>query len=212
MGAMIGVDVGQHHEASGICAVVEERRVSSSLPNTYQNRFSRQRERHFVVKHLERVPSGTRYPDIAKRVGAVVLKAMEEVGSSGPLYVNATGLGKPIVDLLQSHSYSASIFTTYFTYGDRRTYERQEITLGKAYLVSRLQLLLQTDRLHLPKTAQTELLAKELKNYQIHLDENANDRYGAIKVGSTDELVTALGMVVSGPAPGRVWGPDGQWA
>lgn len=212
MGAMIGVDVGQHNEASGICAVVEERQVSSSLPNTLQNRFSRQQERHFVVKHLERVPSGTRFPDIAKRVGNVVLKAIEEVGSSGPLFVNATGLGSPIVQLIKSHSHSATIYTTYFTYGDRRTCERQEITLGKAYLVSRLQLLLQTDRLHMPKTAQTELLAKELRNYQIEVDENANDRYGAFKVGSTDELVTALGMVVSGPAPGLVFGPDGRWA
>ena len=68
--------------------------------------------------------------------------------------------------------------------------------LGKAYLVSRLQTLLQTGRLHLPRTDEAKQLADDLLDYEVTVDENANERYGAFAVGPRDELVTALGLAV----------------
>ncbi len=59
-----------------------------------------------------------------------------------------------------------------------------------------MQALLQTKRLRLPKNSDAEALAHELRNYEIRVDENANDRYGAFKVGTHDDLVTALGLAV----------------
>jgi hypothetical protein len=82
----------------------------------------------------------------------------------------------------------------YFTHGDRRKVERGEIKLGKAWLVSRMQALLQSGLLHLPRTAEAEALGKELLDYEIRVTEDANDRYGAFRVGSHDDLVTALGL------------------
>jgi hypothetical protein len=38
--------------------------------------------------------------------------------------------------------------------------------------------------------------AQELQDYEIRVDENANDRYGAFRVGTHDDLVTALGLAV----------------
>jgi len=35
-----------------------------------------------------------------------------------------------------------------------------------------------------------------LIDYEIRVDENANDRYGAFKVGKHDDLVTAIGLAV----------------
>jgi hypothetical protein len=55
-------------------------------------------------------------------------------------------------------------------------------------------------RLHLPRTSQAERLAKELLDFEIRMDENANERYGAFQVGSQDDLVTALGLAVQ-PEP-----------
>ena len=40
------------------------------------------------------------------------------------------------------------------------------------------------------------VLAEELLNLEIRVDENANDHYGAFRVGSHDDLVTALGLAV----------------
>jgi hypothetical protein len=70
------------------------------------------------------------------------------------------------------------------------------VHLGKAFLVSRLQMLLQSGRVHLPRNPAAETLAAELLNYEIRVDEKANDRYGAFKVGTHDDLVTALGLTV----------------
>ena len=68
--------------------------------------------------------------------------------------------------------------------------------LGKAYLVSRLQALLDADRLHLPQTPEATALVEELLDYEIRVDRNGHDRYGAFRVGTHDDLVTALGLAV----------------
>src|SRR5436190_2095429 len=60
--------------------------------------------------------------------------------------------------------------------------------------LERLPALLQTGRLHLPRTREAEQTGKELLNYEIRVDQDANDNYGAFKVGSHDDLVTALGL------------------
>ena len=55
-------------------------------------------------------------------------------------------------------------------------------------------MLLQSGRLHLPKTPEAEALGRELLDYEIKVDENANDRYGAFRVGTHDDLLTAIGL------------------
>jgi hypothetical protein len=74
--------------------------------------------------------------------------------------------------------------------------ERGEVKLGKAWLVSRMQALLQSGLLHLPRTAEAEVLGKELLDYEIRVTEDANDRYGAFRVGAHEDkdLVTTLGL------------------
>jgi hypothetical protein len=53
---------------------------------------------------------------------------------------------------------------------------------------------------------EAQVLAQELLDYEIHVDEKANDTDGAFRVGSHDNLVTALGLAVqdpgSSPPPG----------
>jgi hypothetical protein len=57
-------------------------------------------------------------------------------------------------------------------------------------------------RLHLPHTSESEALAKELLDYEIRVSEDANDRYGAFRAGTYDDLVTALGSAAQ-VEPGR---------
>jgi hypothetical protein len=53
---------------------------------------------------------------------------------------------------------------------------------------------LQTGRIKLPRTAEAEALARELQDYEIRISQDGDDRYGAFRVGSHDDLVTALGL------------------
>ena len=199
MAILIGVDVGQRTEPSAICAAENPKRTTNGRS-----------EYHFVVRYLERLPVGTPFPGVARRVGEIAAAAAWKGNGSVKLFVDATGLGQPIIDVIEAHVFGPTVLPVYFTHGDRREGDWSEVKLGKAYLVARLQMLLQTDRLHLPRNEESETLARELLDYEIRVEEDANDRYGAFRVGTRDDLVTALGLAVQddgAPTAGimRMW-------
>lgn len=184
----IGVDIGQKRDPTAI-AVAETDRRKGTPDRT---------EVHFVIRYLSRLPLGTPYPEIARRVAEVADRAAGRGSDSAEmtLYLDATGVGQPVVDLVGERWRGGRPTPVYFTYGDRRNDDGTQVTLGKAYLVSRLQALLQADRVHLPENHEARVLAQELQNYEIQVDQDANDRYGAFRVGTHDDLVTALGLAV----------------
>lgn len=195
----VGIDIGQKHDPTAIAVVEVEQRFA---------------ETHYVVRFLERRPLGEPYPVIARRLGEVignvrfvVFDPRQRLPVSAPatlnlsVYADATGVGQPIVDILAEAG--ETIIAVYFTHGDRRTEEHGRITLGKAWLVSRLKSLFQTGRIHLPTTAEAFAMKQELLDYEIRVDENANDKYGAFKVGAHDDLATALGLAVGADPRGK---------
>ena len=219
MSLMLGVDVGQRHESSAICLVeIQERdehghtidpfRVRNFPPHPSEPIRT---EDHFLVRHLERIPAGRSFPEIAARVGEVIesvrrREARERRQRSVRIYVDVTGLGDPIVALLKRVTSVSMLHPVYFTHGDRREQERGTIRLGKAWLVTRLQTLLQDLMLHLPRTSDCDELAKDLLEFEIKVREDANEKYGAFPVGRHDDLVTALGLAVQERPPQITFG------
>lgn len=202
----IGIDIGQQRDRTAIAvAEIEER----------------QGVEHHIIRRLERLPLRTPYHEIAARLAAVVegvrMRAMQDEVDRlalprmqrGPeqeivptVYVDATGLGKPLMDALAVEG--VPLIAVYFTYGDKRIPQGdRSISLGKAWLVSRLQVLLQAGRVLLPKTTEAAALATDLQNYEITMVPDANEHDGAFTVGAHDDLVTALGLAVQ-PQPGRL--------
>jgi hypothetical protein len=187
---VIGVDLGQKRDPTAICVAETDRRP---LP-------AGREETHFAIRHLARLPLGTPYPAVVRRIGDVARAVRDRNREEPLLYLDATGLGQPVVDLVKEAQVPARLRPVFFTHGDRRTEEHPQVRLGKAWLVCRLQALLQTRRIHLPRTSEAEALARELLDFEIRVDEQANDRYGAFKVGTHDDLVTALGLAVQSDA------------
>jgi len=162
---------------------------------------------HYLVRWLDRLPLGTTYPDVAERLRDICAAVRRRSGETPTLFVDATGVGQGLVDMLKKAGIQARIRGCYFNHGDRRTSEGGEVRIGKAWLVGHLQVLLQSGRLHLAKSAESEALARELLDYEIRVSENGTDTYGAFKVGRHDDLVTALGLAVQ---PVRIpWGIAG---
>jgi hypothetical protein len=123
MGVVIGVDIGQRVDPTAIAVAEYEDRAPPPTPArilvtggrmTEQPAVYPQPDYHFLIRHLERLPLGTPYPQVAERVAAVARGVRERSGAR-------------------------------------------------------------------PK---------------VYLDEDANDTYGAFKVGTHDDLVTALGLAV----------------
>ncbi len=189
----VGLKVGQRTESTGIAVAEQGQRVEDGLVvDTYTIRF------------LRRLPPGTSYPAVAKRLGDTVrrllaLAGTQEGDAAPPLaiYCDVTALGAPVIDVLRESGYDP--IPVFFTHGDKRTvHDTGAVTLGKAHLVTQLQALLQTSRLHLPRTPEAETLARELVDYQTDASQVDNAREGAFSVGSQDDLVTALGLAVQG--------------
>jgi hypothetical protein len=195
----MGIDVGQKRDPTAVCIAQSEwREVEGRM------------EIHFTIRHLERLPIGTPYPEVIERVGRLAFRAGDIAGEWPFLYVDATGVGQPIVDALRDGGYHESVAAVVFTAGETRKEtwdgERLRVSLGKEFLVSRLQTLLGTGRLHLPPGPEMEALADELLNYELRVDAKGHAKAGAFRVGTHDDLVTAVGLAtqvddVDWPAP-----------
>ena len=190
--ACIGVDVGQQRDYSCIAAV-EPTRPSVADPWTHNVRF------------LERLALGTSYPRVADRVARVLanVRAMPlPEGCTEPrritCVVDVTGVGRPLYDLIRQRAAGtgAMIVAATFTHGDRLTPTGKDaVSVGKAALVSRLQVLLQDRRLILPASVPwAQVMIDELLNYEIRVSPEGNDQYGAWAVGKHDDAVTAVGL------------------
>jgi hypothetical protein len=192
----IGIDVGQRRDPTAI--VVAD---AVGEPQGYDVLWS------YTARHLERLPLGTDYETVAARLKQVVQRVADHPERQGPIavIVDATGVGLPVVDILRRTlaGSPASLTAAMFTHGYRLNgvIGDKEIGVGKAYLVSTLQSLFQTGRIQLPaKHPEAHAMVRELQDYEIRVDDDAHDRYGAFKTGTHDDLVTALGLaVISSP-------------
>ena len=205
---VVGVDLGQRHDPTAV-AVIEatEREIAPpsdwALPRDRSvvhardlRRAPAKTETVYVGRSISRLPLGTSYPDVARHLAGVVTALVARGVARPVLMVDVTGVGLPVVDILREAlgPRKRDLIAVTFTHGTKYTQRGGSATVGKAYLVSRLQALLQTERLKLPVTPETAALARELSTYEIRVDEDANDRYGAFKVGTHDDLVTAVGL------------------
>lgn len=213
----MGLDIGQKQDPSAICIVEVGERPTGRV---YEVRGEKKpiTETTYRVQHMERIDLGTAFYAVAQRVATLVgalwdwEKTLRVAGSLEPdepqlpwdLWVDVTGVGAPVFeqirDLLEADTKTdrVQLHGVRFTWGDRflrGAYDGESDSLGKAYLVSRMQVLFQHDLLRLPPGhREAQAMARELKDYEIRITENANDTYGAFKVGTHDDLVTALGL------------------
>jgi len=145
----------------------------------------------YDLRHLERLPLGTTYPAIAKRVSA--LMATREVASNAELVVDATGVGAPVLDLLRDTGLSPREVT--ITGGDTVSEDGDSYRVPKRDLVSTVSVLLQSGRLRIAACLpEAETLVKELLNFQVKITNTANNTYGAWREGTHDDLVLAVAL------------------
>ncbi len=202
----VGVDIGQKVDPTAIVVCEATRPQPSTTvvaPGVMRTlRPPAKVETSYTARMIQRLPLGTPYPDVAAAIVEVVANLRLRTVHKPHILVDATGVGLPVVDILRQALAGKPhrLVACMFTHGDRYTkddhYRTPTASVGKAYLVSRLQALLQTERIKLPETSEARILAKELQDYEIHIDQDANMKAGAFRVGSHDDLVTALGLAV----------------
>jgi hypothetical protein len=157
-------------------------------------------ERHYDVRSVQRLPLRTRYPAVVAHARATV--AALRTGDPAPtayLIVDATGVGRPVVDQLGDVGASALPIPVTITGGDAVTLdERGGLRVPKRDLASSVQVVLQSKRLRiarsLPMAAE---LTKELTGFRVKIGLSGHDSYEAgndWRSAPHDDLVLALAM------------------
>ncbi len=185
----VGLDLGQANDYSALAIVERDRpprtRGAGDVPAAY------------AARHLERFPLKTPYPAIvAAATGRVRALAARVPAPPLRLVVDATGVGRPVVDLLRRERLPGRLVAVTITGGDAVTSEGGYYRVPKRDLVSTVQVLLQGERLKIAEALpEAATLTRELLNFQVKISaETAHDSYGAWREGMHDDLVLAVAL------------------
>ena len=191
----IGLDLGQVNDYTAIC-VLESQWVKTDEKDAFGNDIAHYELR---VVHLER-HLGWLYTDVAERVRQLrVSEKLREVQrhrdtstwteSYPKVVVDATGVGRPVVDMLKKSGVAHAAVT--ITAGEHETRAGVSWRVPKRELVSRVQLALATGRLKIsPHLELAETLREELRNFKIKVNiATGHDSYEAWRENENDDLV-----------------------
>jgi hypothetical protein len=165
---IVGADIGQARDPTAL-AVIEA--VAEEIQ----------------VRHLERLPLATPYPDVVGHIVEMVQKL-----SGAELVVDATGVGRPLVDQLRTAGISPIAVT--ITAGKAVTFEDSFWHVPKLVLVRALVVPFEGDRLRIAtRLSHATALRDELQAFTRKVTGAGRGVYGAT-AGAHDDLVIAVAL------------------
>jgi hypothetical protein len=182
---LAGLDLGRPHEFTAL-SVLER----TEVPNS--NDASKP-VRHYAVRHLERLPPATLYPEVFKRLAEVF--ATPPMQGSKPV-VDYTGVGRPVLDMLRKAKVGASATPLFVTSGKISSDDsRGGWLVPRQELAATLQVLLQSRRLRVaPALPEAAMLARELAAFQVKVNASSPEEMDAWRQGTHDDLVLAVAV------------------
>ena len=166
MAFIIGVDLGQSQDPTAL-AVAEVRKPD------------------IQVRHLERLPLGTPYPQVIERISALVGKLP---GAS--LVVDATGVGRAVLD----HMAKLEPVAVTITGGRLTSFDGKMWRVPKKALLRPLVAATEAGRLKVAKgLREAEAFQRELQAFQRRITESGHSAFEG--VGAHDDLVIASALI-----------------
>ena len=191
---ILGLDLGQAGDYTALAVLEQTWPEIDDIPTT-----------RYDVRHLERMPLGTSYPEVVKQVGQRV-HVLAEQDASLTLVVDQTGVGRPVVDLLRDAALPCRLVPIMITGGQTVTQTEEQVGwvkeigfhVPKRDLVSILAVLLQSERTRVAQDLPAaQLLVQELLNFRVKISLTGRDSYGAgeeWRDGAHDDLVLAVAL------------------
>ena len=187
MRIFIGNDLGQASDYTALTVVVEDDGI-------------------YHLRYLDRF-RGIPYPSIVERVATLVKRLTAKNGRSpvaigngmflpvSPcrLIVDATGVGRAVVDMFLAADIPCRIVPITITAGSKVTSDgRGGYHVPKRDLISSAQCLLQSRRLFYDrKLPLIDVLIKELQAFTVRITAAANETFGEWRTGKHDDCVLA---------------------
>ena len=155
-------------------------------------RSGKPRDYRYGITHIERISLGTSYPDIIGRVCNVMASPKLR---EAPLIVDATGVGRPVLDMVRRTGLLVHGIT--ITGGQEASKKGRDWTVPKRDLIMGLLVLLQDGRLIISDALPlAKELLKELLNIRVTQNVHANVMFESWREGIHDDIVfaTAVGV------------------
>jgi hypothetical protein len=187
----VGLDLGQSSDPTALVAVEQVYVLANKSPS-------------YHVRHIQRWPLGTPYPAIVNAV--VGLLQSRELRDSAVI-VDATGVGRAVVDLLRDAIRAArlnvSLLAITITAGNAVTGGGSEFGVPKLDLVAAVQVYLQTKRVRIARgLPEAPALERELLAFRVRITDSARETFEAAS-RHHDDIVMALALAIWA---GEAWG------
>jgi hypothetical protein len=176
---VVGVDLGQAFDPTAIA-------VAEAIPSL----------RRLRLRHLERAPLGTSYPDVVERVRRITASA----AMAGRCYVvvDATG-GRPVIDLLRRAQLQGELLPVVATSGKSESAVPGYYRTPKRNLILVLQSMLRRGVLQIASGLKdTPVFRRELEQMQVRVTPAGREQFGAWRAGEHDDLVFAVALACWG--------------
>jgi hypothetical protein len=179
----IGLDLGQAADYTALAVLRAQRKTPQAKPD-------------YEVGYLDRFPIGTPYPRIVSDV-VDLTRRPELQATDWHLVPDATGVGRPVIDLLKElvPRQPRRLHPVTITGGSQASTGAFGLLVPKRDLVMSLKVLLENERLRFAGgLPHTKTLVSETLAFRVKITAAANDTYGAWREGEHDDLVLAVAM------------------
>ena len=199
----VAVDLGQSHDFTAI-SVVERVEWAGEWNQVV---FGRKKILGMELRYLERIPLGTEYPDVVEQVADVV--RWSELDGCCELLVDATGVGRPVIDMLRRSRLNCTLTPVVITGGFSESRGNGYYHVPKRDLITGLQVALQRGLLGIAGGMEfCDKLLEEMREMRVRITAAGNEQFGAWREGSHDDLVFAVALSCWGVRKSYPW--DGE--
>jgi hypothetical protein len=173
----VGVDLGQVHDPTAI-AVIEASDV-------------------LRVRYLERIALGTPYAGVVEQVRNV--SCAKVLDGRCRVMVDATGVGRPVVEMLQSVKLGGELVPVMVTGGRKQSLQDGFYKVPKVDLIRRVQTLLENGHLQIADgLREGRALMREITQIKARSCDSGHEQVAAWRHGEHDDLVFAVALACWG--------------
>jgi len=184
--SFVGLDLGQSNDPTAMAIL--------SAAHIENGKNIPERKRKLLCPVLERIPLRTPYPLIVEYVSKV-MRDVAKRSSKAHLIVDATGVGRPVVDLFVAAGLKPIAVTITGGHDVTKGDMPGAVNVPKRDLISALQVGMHSGNLKIAREIQfAEMLKRELEMFKIKVSTKGSVSLEAWRESDHDDLVLALAL------------------
>ncbi|MGV3553203.1 hypothetical protein [Rhizobium sp.] len=195
---IVGVDIGQSMDPTAICVLEHSVEPTGDCSIQYGTLTSKgvvqeKAEVRYDVRHLERIPLGTPYPEVAAYVRTLLVRP--PLHDRADLVLDETGVGRAVADIFEDQGMSP--VRVAITAGNDVTDQgHNRFHVPKSTLISAVDAKLHVGELRFAaELTDAGALAEELKDFQRKVTASGRNTFGA-REGKHDDLILSVAIAL----------------